>query len=394
MLRPLGLAVAIVILSLHVAVAPVRQGNRRPVIIAYIFPEDDVIDPAQIAADKLTHINYAFANIRDGQVVEGFAKDDENFKVLAGLRRTHPALRILVSVGGWTWSGGFSDAALTKESRQKFVTSAVDFVRRHDLDGFDVDWEYPGLPGNGNINRPEDKENFTALMADLRKGLDTLGRKTGHVGPRRYLLTFAAGASTKFIEHTELDKVEQSVDFVNLMTYDFREAGGDPLAGHHANLYPHPSDTKQRSVDASVREFLAAGVPPAKLVVGVPFYGRAWANVKPDAKGNGLYQPGTPPTERIETKYGSLSEQLVNRNGFVRIWDPIAQGPYLWNAEKHVLIAYDDPQSLALKTHYIRDHHLAGAMFWEYYNDPKGTLLDALFTGLHTPAVAQSAAGR
>jgi chitinase len=356
---------------------------KAPVIIAYIFPQDDVIDPAQIAADKLTHINYAFANVRDGQVVEGFAKDDQNFKVLAALRRTHPALKILVSVGGWTWSGGFSDAALTAESRRRFVTSAVNFVRRHDLDGFDVDWEYPGLPGNGNVNRPEDKENFTTLMADLRRALDIEGRKHGRTGPRHYLLTFAAGASNKFIEHTELDKVQASVDFVNLMTYDFREAGGDPLAGHHANLYVNPADNKQRSVDSSVRAFLAAGVPPEKLVVGVPFYGRAWGDVKPDANGNGLYQPGGPLKARVETKYGSLSEQLVGRNGYVRKWDDTAQGPYLWNADKHILIAYDDPESLTLKARYIRDHHLAGAMFWEYYNDPKGTLLNALFTGLH-----------
>jgi chitinase len=380
-----AIAIAIAIVTAVVSAAVVASPPERAVIIAYIFPQDDVIDPAQIAAGKLTHINYAFANIRDGKVVEGFAKDAENFKVLAGLRRKHPDLRILVSVGGWTWSGAFSDVALTPESRRRFVTSAVDFVRRHDLDGFDVDWEYPGLPGNGNTHRPEDKENFTALMADLRHALDQAARTAakGRARSRPYLLTFAAGASPKFLEHTEMAKVQESVDFVNLMTYDFREAGGDPLAGHHANLYPHPADNKQRSVDGSVRDFLAAGVPPNKLVVGVPFYGRAWGDVKPDANGSGLYQPGGKPTQRIETKYGSLSENLVGRNGFVRMWDSTAQGPYLWNADKRIFIGYDDPQSLALKCQYIRDNHLAGAMFWEYYNDPKGTLLDALFRGLH-----------
>src|SRR5689334_9526135 len=101
------------------------------VIIAYLFPQERVLDPAEIAADKLTHINYAFANIKDGKVVEGFSRDAENFKVLAGVRKRHPHLRILVSVGGWTWSGGFSDAALTPESRRVFVASALDFVRRH-----------------------------------------------------------------------------------------------------------------------------------------------------------------------------------------------------------------------------------------------------------------------
>src|SRR6266446_5230150 len=162
------------------------------VIIAYLFPQERVIDPAEITADKLTHINYAFANIKDGRVVEGFARDDENFRVLTGLRQRNPDLKNLVSVGGWTWSGGFSDAVLTRESRQRFVESAIDFVRRHDLDGFDVDWEYPGLPGYGNVNRPEDKKNFTAVMAELRAALDKEGAAKG----RMYLLTFAAGASS------------------------------------------------------------------------------------------------------------------------------------------------------------------------------------------------------
>jgi len=251
------------------------------------------------------------------------------------------------------------------------VESAVDFVRRHDLDGFDVDWEYPGLPGNGNTNRPEDRQNFTALMAELRAALD---RKA----PRgRTLLTFAAGAFTRFLEKTEMDKVQASVDFVNLMTYDFREAGGDPLAGHHANLYPHPADADQQSADRAVREFLAAGVPPAKLVLGVPFYGRAWAEVEGTAADGGLYRPGKAPTERIDTHYPSLAA-LIGHDGYERRWDPVAQAPYIWNGEKRIFVSYDDPESLRLKSRYVKERGLGGVMFWEYYADPSGALLGAL----------------
>ena len=85
----------------------------KPVIIGYLFPGNELIVPSDIAADKLTHINYAFADVKDGRVVEGFGRDAENFKLLADLRRQHPHLQILISVGGWTWSGNFSDAALT-----------------------------------------------------------------------------------------------------------------------------------------------------------------------------------------------------------------------------------------------------------------------------------------
>jgi chitinase len=352
----------------------------KPAIIAYVFPRNEAIVPSEIAADKLTHINYAFADVKDGRIVEGFARDADNLKLLANLRRRHPHLRILISVGGWTWSNNFSDAALTAESRRRFTASAIEFVRRHDIDGVDIDWEYPGLRGNDNVHRPEDKANFTAMMTELRHALDAEGRARN----RRYLLTFAAGAFPDFIVSTEMDKVQAVVDFVNLMTYDFRTS--DPIAGHHANLYLHPADTKKRSVDSAVREFIAAGVPPAKLVVGVPFYGRAWAGVQGD--GTGPYQPGSRPTERIDTTYGAMSTTLIDRDGFVRMWDSQAQAPYLWNKDTRTFISYDDPQSLRLKCGYIREHGLGGAMFWEYYADRTGVLLDTLFTTLHGQATA------
>jgi chitinase len=369
-------AFVLAVCSLTAAPAPVKNHA----IIGYVFPQSTAIDPAQIAADKLTHVNYAFVNIRDGRVVEGFARDAENFQVLAGLRRAHPHLRLLVSVGGWTWSGAFSDAALTPESRRVFVESAIDFVRRHDLDGFDVDWEYPGLRGNNNPHRPEDKENFTALMAELRAALD----KDAAARRRTLLLTFAAGAFPSFLEHTEMGKVQATVDFVNLMTYDFR-TGGDRVAGHHANLFDHPNDDKQRSGDRAVRDFMAAGVPAEKLVLGVPFYGRGWTttgDAPADAKAlPGLYQPGTALTGQ-SLKYARVSSELVGRNGYVRMWDPQAQQPFLWNAATRTFIAYDDPESLRVKTRYVRERGLGGVMFWQYGDDASGALLDALYSGL------------
>ena len=188
--------------------------------------------------------------------------------------------------------------------------------------------------------------------------------RSTHSGARQkktYLLTFAAGAFGDFITHTELDKVQGSVDFVNLMTYDFRVAEADPISGHHANLFPHPADVEQRSVDRAVKAFLAAGVPPSKLVVGVPFYGRGWAEVAPDR--NGRYQPGKPIQPRMDLNYSNLAAQIVGRDGFERFWDADAQAPYLWNAGRHIFITYEDPESLGRKGRYIQEHGLAGAMF-------------------------------
>ena len=152
-------AVAAVVFGAALSLNWQGRAQTSPVIIAYVFPRNELIVPSEIAADKLTHINYAFADVKDGRIVEGFARDAENFKVLADLRRAHPHLKILISVGGWTWSGNFSDAALTAESRRRFTDSAIAFVRRHDIDGVDIDWEYPGLRGNNNVHRPEDREN-------------------------------------------------------------------------------------------------------------------------------------------------------------------------------------------------------------------------------------------
>jgi chitinase len=250
-----------------------------------------------------------------------------------------------------------------------------------------VDWEYPGLVGTGNTYRVEDKENFTALMAELRSALDAQGAASG----RRLLLTFAAGAFRDFLEHTEMHRVQQSVDFVNLMTYDFREAPGDALAGHHANLYTNPADDKANSADRAVLDFIEAGVPAYKLVLGVPFYGRAWGDVGGDPAAHGLYQPGQAPSgDRIETRYASLAARLVDRNGFTRYWDPVSEAPFLWNPERRVFVSYEDPESLRAKCRYIRDRGLGGTMFWEYYADRSGALLGTLFDGLRGPDASSS----
>lgn len=353
---------------------PRRAGGAGPAIIAYVFPRGRPIVSDEIAAHKLTHINYAFANIKDGEMVEGSPRDTDNLRALASLRPKAPHLRLLVSVGGWTWSKGFSDMALTAESRRRFVDSAIAFARRHDLDGLDVDWEYPGLPGDANPHRPEDRENFTSLMAELRSALD----REGAARERHLLLTIAAGAFPNYLKHTEMDKVWRSLDFVNLMTYDFYVPGGGSIAGHHANLYVHPDDPKQLSADRAVRDFRAAGVPADRMVLGVPFYGRAWG----DVAGNGPYQPGKPVQPRLDTSPIGVDKLLAEGNGWARHWDAIAQAPFLWNPTQRIFVSLDDVESLALKARYVREQGLGGVMFWEYYADPSGRLLDALHRAL------------
>lgn len=349
--------------------------TKKFVIAAYVFPRNMLLTADQVAAKKLTRINFAFANIRQGRIVEGYPSDAANLATLVELKKENPDLTVLVSVGGWLWSGRFSDASLTVASRAKFIDSVADFITRYNLDGLDIDWEYPGMAGAaGNVFRPDDKQNYTLLLKQLRERFNRM-QKPLH---RHLYITIAAGASSEFLEHTEMSKVQKYVDTVNLMAYDYYEPGDDKLTGNHAPLFVDPADPKGISADKSVKEFEAAGVPAEKIVLGVPFYGHVWGHV--GATDNGLFQSGEP-VPNAYANYDALSTTMLSQ-GYKRYWDAKASAPYLYNPHTQIFVSYEDPESLALKCKYVIDHKLGGIMFWEYGSDPSGKLLNAIDLGL------------
>ena len=343
-------------------------------IVGYVFAQNNVLQPGQIDAKKLTRINYAFANIENGRMVSGFPEDAKNLAFLTSLRRENPSLTVLVSVGGWLWSTNFSDVSLTVQSRQTFIDSAIGFLKTYDLDGLDIDWEYPGMVGSGHPFRAEDKQNFTLLLKEFRERFN----QETHKSHRRLYLTIAAGASDEFLAHTEMAQVQRYVDTVNLMAYDYYEPGSDNITGHHAPLFTNNADPKKISADASVRAFEQAGVPAAKLLLGLPFYGHMWGNV-PD-QNHGLFQAGKP-VPKGYAPYSLISETMLNHS-FVRYWDPIASVPYLYSHDMQVFVSYEDPESIAAKCSYVRKHELGGVMFWDYSSDPSGVLLGAVASSL------------
>jgi chitinase len=356
-------------------VAMASRPAQPPVIVAYVFPQKTVLQPGDIAARKLTRINFAFALIQNGKIVTEDPADGPNLATLVALKKENPALTVLVSVGGWLGSGGFSDASLTAESRSVFIQSVLQFIEQHQLDGLDIDWEYPGMVGAGNKFRPEDKQNYTLLLAELRRQFDQEEKKLH----RRLFLTIATGSQSDFLEHTEMGKVQKYVDTINLMAYDYYEPDSDPITGNHAPLFTNPQDPKKISADRSVHEYEQAGVPAEKIVLGVPFYGHVWGQVP--ATGHGLFQPGKPVPNAF-AGYGNVSSTMLN-NGYSRYWDAAASAPYLYNPAQKIFVSYEDPESLALKCKYVLDHQLAGIMFWDYESDPSGKLLDTVDTGLH-----------
>lgn len=360
----------------NVSLLAATSSASAPVIIAYVFPQNQVIQPGEIAAQKVTRINYAFVNIENGVIVDGFATDAANFAALNALKQQNPSLTVLVSVGGWLWSGNFSDMALTPQSRQAFINSVVAFLERYNLDGLDVDWEYPGLAGATNHFRREDKQNYTELLKELRNRFDQ-EEKTLH---RRLYLSVATGANTDFLDHTEMGKVQKYVDTINLMAYDYYEPDSESITGHNAPLYANPLDPKHVSADRSVTEYEQAGVPAAKIVLGVAFYGHEWGQVP--SQNHGLFQPGKP-VPNANTNFANIAATMLpSTSGFSRFWDSRAAVPYLYNATAQIFVSYDDPQSMALKCKYVVDHKLGGIMFWDYQGDPSGTLLDTLDANL------------
>ena len=353
-----------------------QPSDAAPKIVAYV--QGGSI-PAVIHPEKLTHINYAFGRIAGDRAVldrPGVASD---LARLRALEKQNPQLAVMVSIGGWA-ADGFSDTALTDSSRHTFARSVVALLKQYDLDGVDLDWEYPGQGVAGIKYRDADKRNFTLLLRILREELDADEAAPVRAGKRHYLLTIAA-ADRDYFDYVEMNKLHVYLDWINEMAYDFFNSL-TPTTGHHAALYRSDSaGPTDRTGDAAVRQYLAAGVPASKIVLGVPFYGRGFAGVTP--QNNGLYQRYE--QSKDFDSYAQLVESFIDKQGFVRYWDARAHSPYLWNSASRSFITYEDPQSLAIKRCYVRDMHLGGMMFWELSLDRGDELLDVIAGGCQDP---------
>ncbi|QYG91550.1 glycoside hydrolase family 18 protein [Iamia sp. SCSIO 61187] len=376
---------------LPVPSAPIETSAPRSRVVGYysswsIYERDRPV--ADIPADKLTHLNYAFANVVSGgcalgdpwaDVQKPFPGDPANapfkgnFRQLQLLKTAHPHLRTLISVGGSTFSGGFSDAALTAASRQRFARSCADFVQRYGFDGIDIDWEYP--MGGGNApGRPEDRVNATLLLRALRSELDARAAASG----RRYLLSAATPAAAWSLDHYQIAEVAKVVDHLNVMAYDFH-GHWDQRTGFNAALRPAPGDpTPAFTGAAAVDLYLSRGVPARLLTFGIPFYGRGWSGVGPT--NGGLFQPakgtvmGT--SEPGMWDYSDLVSTRIPV--MTRSWSSAAQVPFLYDARTGVFITYDDPTSVRAKAAYAASRGLGGVAIWELgADDDRHSLLAA-----------------
>ena len=357
------------------------NGKKTNVVMAYYVPEREY-QPEKLPLSQLTHIIYSFTNVIDGEMKFRDAENGEKLRSLVAQRKNHPDLKVMIACGGWG-ADGFSDMAHTAENREKFVQSVLDFNSEYQLDGLDIDWEYPGIPAANTGARPEDKQNFTLLMKELREGLNTLERDQ--------TLTFASAGWKRYYDNVEINEVMKHVDYMNVMTYD-QIGATSPYTGHHTALglieLEDIKDTpaavfiesrreemkkrgytyEPRSVERIVDYCIDNGVSPEQIVIGAAFYGRAWKGVPP--VNNGLYQPNGG-SYIGWSAYHQIRSEFESNGNYKRYWDPVAEAPYLYSATDSVFISYDDTVSVRLKTNYAIKKKLGGIMFWELGNDTK-----------------------
>jgi chitinase len=333
------------------------------------------------------------------------------FNQLRKLKAANPNLKVLLSLGGWTYSKYFSPASASSASRSKLVSSCVDMFMAGNLpsqggfggpgsaagifDGFDIDWEYPGTNGHtGNIVSAADTANYTLLLQEFRNQLNAFGAANGG---RRTYLTAAVPAGQDKIGKIQTGQVGQYLDFANLMSYDMH--GGWEAQGpvnHQAQLYSPPGDPMppvapgqaRYSADEAVTAWtagdaaygIAGGFPAGKLTLGIPFYYRGWTGV-PAGANHGLYGTATGPAPARPTSQVAGIAYYKELTGLVTdpaktFYDPVAKAAYFYDGTE--FWTGESPQSIRDKADYLHCKGLGGAMMFSLLDlDPADTLFNA-----------------
>ncbi|KAI9265090.1 chitinase [Phascolomyces articulosus] len=276
-----------------------------------------------------------------------------NFKQLFLLKQKYRHLKVSLSVGGWSWSGNFSTVASSQIKRARFTESAISFVNDLGLDGIDIDWEMP--------KNDAEAVSYVSLVHDLRVAL----------GPN-YLISVAVPCGPEDYKKLHLSEMAAQVDLFYLMAYDFAGAW-DSVTGHQAALYGGTLNDNN-----AVDYYIASGVPPEKIVLGIPAYGRGFSNTneKPGSSFKGV-PAGT-------WEEGSYDYKVLPRPGAKEYFDAESVASYSYDPKSREFVTYDNPQAVKAKCEYALTKGLAGVMFWELSSDAKSQDRSLLHTAYTT----------
>lgn len=353
--------ILIAALSLFLATTLLSAQKKDFNIIAYYSHGPEMVD--DLPAEKLTHIIFSFCHLKGNKLVIDNARDTLTIQKLVALKKRNPHLKVLLSLGGWGGCETCSDVFSAKAAIRQFSESVLALNKSFQTDGIDLDWEYPAIAGYpGHAFKPEDRQNFTALVKDLRA---TLGSN--------YEISFAAGGFQTFLDESiEWVEVMKTIDRVNVMSYDLVH-GYSTVTGHHTPLFP--TSEQKESAHNAIQYLKRIGIPTNKIVIGAAFYARVWEGVAPE--NNGLYQPGK---FKMGINFKDFATKLSESNGYTHYWDDTAQAPYAYNAKEKLFATFDNKRSIARKTRYVIDEGLNGIMFWELSHDIfKGGLVDTIY---------------
>ena len=321
----------------------------KPKVIAYYTGNAETINEFNLTG--VNQIIYSFLHLKGNELAIDNETDSISLVGVVDKKNKYPNLKVLVSLGGWGGCKTCSDVFNSKEARIDFAKSTARIIKEYDADGIDLDWEYPGISGfPGHDYKPEDRENFTDLVVQLRKYMK-----------KDDVLSFAAGASTRFFENSvEWGKVMPLVDNVNLMTYDFYGSGSSKT-GHHTAL--SSNEFQNRSAESSIEALINLGVNPKQIFIGGAFYIKTFKNV--ENINNGLNQ-----NAEWNRSYSQINFEDV-RSNFSFYWDSLAKAPYAYDSINKIFATFDDHKSIKLKSQYALDNNLGGIMFWQLMNDKK-----------------------
>ncbi len=347
-------------------------------IVAYFpnwqwYERGFLVNPGTINYEKYTVINYAFFRpMADGGIGSTDTHADENLLLGPVRGRNNDAagslpslarqsgVKVLASIGGWNDSYNFPLIAADADRRRIFAGSCVSLVEKYNLDGIDIDWEYPGYAPHGGTR--EDRANFTLLIREVRKALDGAGASAG----RRYLLTACFGASRGRMEHIEWSAVIPMLDMVNLMTYDFHVPYGAE-SNHHSPLYGTRAGSPDWCAHGAFSKLTGEfGVPPEKINIGLAFYGHALAGCTALYGPHSGYDRLTFPEESGRPRYYNI---LKRKDLFNYHWDDGVKNPYLLGKEIDTFVTYDDPRSVGYKARYAADNNAMGVFIWDLTGD-------------------------